>query len=67
MRNMGMTDRALRLAIVAVIATAYTLGYLGGGPVALVPGAVALVVLITSLLGTCPVYMAFGVSTRRRR
>ncbi len=65
MKNMGTVDRALRAAVVAAIAAAYLLG-LVSGPWALGLGAVALVFLLTSLFATCPAYLPFGISTRRR-
>lgn len=65
MQNMGTTDRAIRLTLVAAIAIAYALGYLAG-PLALVLGIVALAFLVTSVVGTCPAYLPFGFSTRPR-
>jgi hypothetical protein len=62
---MGTTDRAIRLSIVAAIAIAYALGYLGGA-LAVVLGVVALAFLVTSIVGTCPAYLPFGISTRPR-
>lgn len=66
MKNMGMMDRVLRLAIVAIIAAGYALGYLDGA-VATALGVVAVAFLLTSLVGTCPIYLPFGFSTRRDR
>lgn len=65
MRNMGMTDRVVRLLTAVVIATAWRLGYLDG-PAATALGIVALAVLVTSLVGVCPAYLPFHFSTRRR-
>lgn len=62
-KNMGSTDRALRLLLVIAIAAAYGLGYLSG-TAAIVLGVVAAVLLLTSLVGTCPAYLPFGLSTR---
>ncbi len=64
--NMGTADRVLRLIVVAGIATAFLLGQLTG-PTAIVLGIVAAAFLLTSLIGTCPAYYPFGVSTRRRK
>lgn len=66
MKNMGMMDRVVRLAIVAIIAAAYAFGYLDGA-VATALGVVAVAFLLTGLVGTCPIYMPFGFSTRRDR
>jgi hypothetical protein len=65
-KNMGTLDRVIRLAAVAAVIGAYGLGLIGG-TLALVLGGVAVVLLLTSLTATCPAYMPFGLSTRRRR
>ncbi|ODP36990.1 YgaP family membrane protein [Sphingomonas turrisvirgatae] len=62
---MGTLDRVIRLAAVAAIIGAYGLGLISG-ILALVLGAVAVVLLLTSLTATCPAYMPFGLSTRPR-
>ncbi|MEO6382275.1 MAG: DUF2892 domain-containing protein [Nitrobacter sp.] len=66
MKNMGTTDRIIRLLTVIAIAAAYALGLIGG-TLAIVLGVIAAVLLLTSLVSTCPAYIAFGISTRRRR
>jgi len=65
MKNMGAIDRIIRIAVVVVIGAAYGLGLISG-VTALVLGVVALVLLLTSLTATCPAYMPFGLSTRRK-
>lgn len=65
MKNMGTLDRVIRLAAVAAVIGAYGLGVISG-TLALVLGAVAVVLLLTSLTATCPAYMPFGLSTRPR-
>ncbi|MBY6241729.1 DUF2892 domain-containing protein [Methylosinus sp. Sm6] len=65
-KNVGMIDRLLRLAVVVAIAVAYALGHLSG-TIAIVLGAVALALLLTSLFSTCPAYSLLGVSTCARR
>ena len=64
-KNMGNLDRALRLAIVLAIAAALLLGKLSG-TIALILGAIAVAFFLTSLVGTCPLYMPFGLSTRHK-
>jgi hypothetical protein len=66
MRNIGTTDRIVRLLVGLAILAAYGLGLIGG-TLALALGAVAAVLLITSLIATCPAYLPFGISTRRQR
>lgn len=66
MKNMGTLDRAIRLIAVAAVIGAYGLGLISG-TLALILGVVAVVLLLTSLVGTCPAYMPFDLSTRPRR
>lgn len=63
MKNMGNLDRALRLIAVIAIGAAFLLGKLSG-TVALILGVVAVAFFLTSLIGTCPLYMPLGLSTR---
>ena len=65
-KNMGSMDRALRLLVVVAIAIAYFMGQISG-TLALILGVVALVFLLTSLIGTCPAYLPFGLSTRGKK
>jgi len=63
-RNMGTIDRVIRLLVVVLIAALYLGGQLSG-TAAIVLGIVAVAFLVTSLLGWCPAYLPFGISTRR--
>ncbi len=60
--NMGTVDRSIRLTVVVIIAALYYAGQLSG-TVAIVLGIVAVAFLATSLIGWCPVYLPFGIST----
>ncbi|MCF8226037.1 MAG: DUF2892 domain-containing protein [Bacteroidales bacterium] len=64
-KNMGFTDRIIRLLVAAVIAILYLTDVISGtlGIVLLV---VAGVFLVTSLLKFCPLYLPFGLSTCRK-
>lgn len=64
-KNMGSIDRVLRLAVVVAIAVAYFIGNLSG-TLAIALGIVAVAFFLTSLVGTCPMYVPFGLSTRGR-
>ncbi len=58
--NVGVIDRILRFAVgVALLSIAFVGPKTAWGWIGLVP-------LITSLLGTCPLYSLLGVSTCRR-
>ena len=65
MKNMSTVDRAVRARVVLAAGAAYLLGVIGG-PWAVGLGVVAFALLATSLSATCPAYMPFGISTRRR-
>lgn len=62
-KNMGNLDRAFRLIVVLAIGVAYLMGALSG-TLAIILGVVAAAFLLTSLMGTCPAYLPFGLSTR---
>ncbi len=62
-KNMGSLDRVLRVAAAVLVAVLYFTGVISG-TVAIVLGIVAAVFILTSLVGTCPAYLPFGLSTR---
>ena len=61
-KNMGTTDKAIRVLIAAVIAILYFTNTIGGtlGIVLLV---LAGVFLLTSFISFCPLYAPFGINT----
>jgi hypothetical protein len=61
-KNMGNTDRVIRLIIAAVIGVLYYTGTISGtlGIVLLV---LAGVFVLTSFVSFCPLYAPFGIST----
>jgi hypothetical protein len=63
--NMGTADRLIRVLVVVAIAALYFAGKIGG-TLAIVLGVVAVVFLLTSLIGVCPAYLPFGLSTCKR-
>ncbi len=64
-RNMGIADRIIRTVLAVVVAVLYATGQLS--PVAsIVLGILAVVFLVTSAAGFCPLYLLFGLSTKRR-
>lgn len=64
-KNMGTLDRSLRVLLAAVVAVLYLTGQIGG-TLAAVLLALAAVFVLTSLVGSCPLYLPFGLSTRGR-
>lgn len=63
-KNVGNRDRALRLALGAGMLVAGWGGFVGG-MAGIVLKILGFVPLATAFVGTCPLYLALGVSTRR--
>jgi hypothetical protein len=61
-KNMGVTDRAIRLVIAAVLIGLYFSGTVTGtlGVIALIVGGVF---TLTTLVGFCPLYTLVGMNT----
>lgn len=64
-KNMGMLDRIIRVSLVVLIAVLYFTNVISG-TWAIILGVAAVVFLLTSLIGVCPLYMPFGISTRKK-
>jgi hypothetical protein len=64
-QNMGTADKVIRLTVVAIIAVLYFAGQITG-TAAIVLGIVAVAFLVTSLIGWCPSYVPFGISTKKK-
>jgi hypothetical protein len=60
--NMGSVDRIARILIAAVIAVLYFTNVISG-TLAYVLLAVGAIFLLTSFIGSCPLYTVFGIST----
>ena len=61
-KNMGSIDKLVRLAIAAVIAVLYFMGYISG-TLGIVLLAFAIIFTLTSFISFCPLYMPFGINT----
>ena len=64
MKNMGTLDRVIRTLIAVAVVVLYMTGKISG-TLAIVLGIVAIAFLVTSLVGWCPSYVPFGLSTRK--
>lgn len=65
-QNMGLEDRVIRLVAAIAVGVLYGLGYISG-VLAIVLGVVAIAFFVTSLIGWCPLYLPFGLSTLRKK
>ena len=63
-RNMGTADRVIRTLIALAVIALFFMGKLSG-TLAIVLGIIAVAFLVTSLVGWCPSYLPFGLSTRK--
>lgn len=61
-KNMGTTDRIIRLLAAAVIAVLYLSGTLTG-TLAIILLIVAGIFVLTSFVSFCPLYAPFGIKT----
>lgn len=64
--NMGKADRTIRILIAIAIGVLYYAGMISG-TTAIVLGIIAAVLVLTSLIGFCPGYYPFRISTRRKK
>lgn len=62
-QNMGTADRTIRIVIAAIIAGLYLTDMISG-TLAIVLGIIALVFLLTSIIGFCPTYAPLKISTK---
>ncbi|MCS6772503.1 MAG: DUF2892 domain-containing protein [Anaerolineae bacterium] len=65
-KNMGTIDRVVRTVAAVVIAALIVTGTLQG-TLAVVLGVVAVMFLLTSLVGVCPAYLPFRINTGARK
>ena len=61
-KNMGTTDKLIRVVIAAVVGVLYYLNYISGTLAYILMG-VAIILLVTSLVNFCPLYRLIGKST----
>jgi hypothetical protein len=61
-KNMGTVDRGIRVLAALVVGWLIFNGTISG-ILAIVLGIFAVVFLVTSLMGSCPAYLPFGLST----
>lgn len=61
-KNVGKTDKFVRLGIVLLIATLITLNVIKG-IAAIVLLIIAIILLVTSFLNFCPLYKLLGINT----
>ena len=63
-QNVGTADQIIRIVVALAIAVLYAMHVISGG-VAIVLGILAVIFLVTGLVKFCPLYLPFGLSTRK--
>ncbi|MEI6412049.1 MAG: DUF2892 domain-containing protein [Bacteroidota bacterium] len=64
-KNMGTIDKVARLLVAIVIAGLYYANIISG-TAAIILLIVAAIFVLTSFVGFCPLYLPFGISTRKK-
>jgi len=64
-KNMGTVDKVIRVLLAVVVLVLY-FTHVISGTLAVILIILAVVFVVTSLLGFCPLYLPFGLSTRKK-
>ncbi len=64
-KNMGLTDRIIRITVAIFILGLYFMEVING-TLALILGAFAVIMLATSFISFCPLYLPFGINTCKK-
>lgn len=64
-KNMGTVDKVIRILVAVVVVTLYFANVLSG-TLGLILLAFSAVFVLTSVFSICPLYMPFGLSTRKK-
>jgi hypothetical protein len=64
-KNMGTIDKVVRILVAIVIAGLYFANIISG-TVAIILLILAGVFILTSFMSFCPLYLPFGISTRKK-
>lgn len=62
---MGTVDKVIRILVAVIILVLY-FTHVITGTLAVILLVLAGVFVVTSLIGTCPLYLPFGLSTRKK-
>jgi hypothetical protein len=65
-KNMGTADKVIRILIAVVIGVLYFTHTISG-TLALVSGILAILFIVTSVMGSCPLYLPFGIRTFKKK
>jgi len=64
-KNMGTIDKVIRVLVAVIILVLYFTNVISG-TLAVILLILAGVFVLTSLIGTCPLYLLFGLNTKKK-
>jgi hypothetical protein len=64
-KNMGSTDKLFRILFAFLVGVLYYTKAIEGN-LAIVLGVFAAILVLTSFISFCPLYLPFGISTRKK-
>jgi Protein of unknown function (DUF2892) len=64
-KNMGSTDKMIRIIVAIIIAVLYFMNFISG-TLAIVLGVLAILFALTSFISFCPLYFLFGINTNKK-
>jgi len=64
-KNMGFLDRTIRFILAIIIGVLYYTNVING-TLAIVLGIFAIAFILTSFISFCPLYLPFGITTRKK-
>jgi hypothetical protein len=65
LKNIGSSDRVIRIVLALAIILLYLTNKISG-IAAIILGVIAIVLLLTSFISYCPLYVPFKISTRKK-
>lgn len=65
-KNMGTIDRTIRFLLALIVVILYFTGAISGVATVIL-GVFALIFVITSFIGFCPLYVPFNLSTKKQK
>ena len=64
-KNMGSADRVIRLLLAVVVVVLLATNAISG-TLAVILGILAVIFVVTSAISFCPLYLPFGISTKKK-
>jgi len=62
---MGTADKVIRILLAITVGILYYFGVISG-TLAIILGVLAIIFIATSFISFCPLYLPFGISTRKK-